>query len=220
MNIYFNGDCSFLLETSNGKRILLDPISFLEKNKNFNPKVNLITISHNHNNINFKSLLPTNIELIHSKKDYNNDFCKIKTFNSFHDNHNGQKRGPNLIYKISSDGFYLCHLGHLGHKLTEDTLTSLKQIDVLFVPVGDYFSISLKDLKETIRIISPKFIIPMDYNINNSKPYLKSLDSFLLSMGQYPYLKLDFLDLNSIHYNGSPTIIILNKNKKKNLENF
>lgn len=217
MNIYFNGDSSFLIETSNGKRILLDPTTLIEENHKINPNINLVTISHNHKIKNINTFLDKNIKILDSTSDFSNDFCTIKPFTSFHDNHNGQKRGSNIIFKINCDGLYICHLGHLGHKLNSNVINSLKNIDILFVPVGSYFTIGLNDLKETIEKINPKYIIPMSYKLDAHSSYLKTLDSFLLKMKNYNYRKLDFLSISTIKNVESPTIIILELNKKKTL---
>lgn len=217
MNIYFNGNSSFLLETRKGRRILLDPIELIELKENINPNINLVTISHNHKGQNLNSYFNDDTEILHTATDFTNDFCSIKAITSFHDNHNGQKRGPNIIFKINCDGYYLCHLGHLGHKLNNSIINSLKEIDILFVPVGAYFTIGLKDLKNLIEEINPKYVIPMNYKTDKYSSYLKGLDSFLLKFKNYNYKKLDYLPLDKQPKYSTPLIIILDINKKKTL---
>ncbi|WP_055071726.1 MBL fold metallo-hydrolase [Clostridium massiliamazoniense] len=217
MNIYFNGNSSFLLETRKGRRILLDPMELIELKENINPNINLVTISHNHKGQNLNSYFYDDTEILYTSTDFTNDFCSIKAITSFHDNHNGQKRGPNIIFKINCDGYYLCHLGHLGHKLNDNIINSLKEIDILFVPVGAYFTIGLKDLKNLIEEINPKYVIPMSYKIDKYSSYLKGLDSFLLKFKNYNYKKLDYLPLDKQPKYSTPLIIILDINKKKTL---
>ncbi len=264
MNIYFNGNSSFLLETHKGRRILLDPMELIELKENINPNINLITISHNHKGESLNSYFNENTKILNTTTDFtndfcsikaitsfhdnhngqkrgpniifkincdgyylchlghlghklNNDFCSIKAITSFHDNHNGQKRGPNIIFKINCDGYYLCHLGHLGHKLNNNIINSLKEIDVLFVPVGAYFTIGLEDLRDIIEEINPKYIIPMSYKTDKCSSYLKGLDSFLLKFKNYNYKKLDYLSLDKQPKYSTSLIIILDINKTKTL---
>ena len=41
-----------------------------------------------------------------------------------------------MIFAVEVDGVHICHLGDLGHLLTEEQVAELGPIDVLLVPVG------------------------------------------------------------------------------------
>src|SRR6184192_1341361 len=56
---------------------------------------------------------------------------------TYHDAKKGAERGKNFIYTVEIDDLRICHLGHLGHGLSEDQLEGIgSKIDVLFVPIG------------------------------------------------------------------------------------
>jgi len=60
---------------------------------------------------------------------------RIKGVRSFHDEHDGCKRGGNIIYLFNMDDIIFCHLGDLGHLLDEDAVKQVGDVDVLFIPV-------------------------------------------------------------------------------------
>lgn len=214
MNIYYITHSSFLIKTQNGKRILTDPFEIDESKSD----VDIITISHNHfdhcNLCNFSD----ETKIFQSNVNYENKFCKITTFESFHDNLNGLKRGGNLIFKIEADGFSLCHLGDLGHKLDDYTISKIGDIDVLFVPVGENFTISLDDLKKTIHKISPKFIIPMHYKTKGIAIALNYLDVFLKKFKSLKKIELDTLSLSSDEITQERNVIAILKAQNKSTE--
>ena len=122
MNIHWLCQASYLIKTSNGKRLLIDPFNDSIGYTPFEGSVDLVTISHDHYDHNFTKLIKNNPTIIKSLGNYNNDFCKITGIKSFHDETNGTKRGDNIIFKYIIDSVTLCHLGDLGHDLNEETL--------------------------------------------------------------------------------------------------
>src|SRR2546428_13657709 len=53
-----------------------------------------------------------------------------------HDAKKGAERGKNFIYTVEIDDLRICHLGHLGHGLSEDQLEGIRsKSDVPFVPI-------------------------------------------------------------------------------------
>ena len=117
MNIYWLGQASYLIKTSNGKRLLIDPFNDSIGYTPFEGSVDLVTISHDHYDHNFTKLIKNNPTIIKSLGNYNNDFCKITGIKSFHDETNGTKRGDNIIFKYIIDSVTLCHLGDLEDEL-------------------------------------------------------------------------------------------------------
>ena len=196
MIINFIGHSSFLLKTSTGKRILTDPYNLDIGYKTFDSEVDLITISHLHFDHSYTDNFSKEVKIIRECIEFENTFCKITGFQSYHDNYKGQKRGDNIIFKIEADDLSICHLGDLGHILDEEMIKRLGNIDVLFVPVGEIYTITLKDLKKTIEMISPKYIIPMHYKTAELSFTLKPIDEFLLIMKEYPKERLETLSLS------------------------
>ena len=89
----------------------------------------------------------------------------IKGIAAFHDEASGSKRGKNSIYTFNLDGVQFCHLGDLGHDLSSETLKEIGNVDVVFVPVGGYFTIGPETATKVCEKLKPKIIIPMHYRI-------------------------------------------------------
>ena len=76
---------------------------------------------------------------------------QIKSVQSFHDDMNGEKRGINNIFHFKMNGINFCHLGDLGHVIDSRTAEQLKPIDILFIPVGNVFTINAASAWKTIK---------------------------------------------------------------------
>jgi len=108
----------------------------------------------------------------------------IKGVESFHDNSSGSKRGKNSLYGFSLDGVRFCHLGDLGHELSSSAVKELGTVDVLFVPVGGFFTIGPEAATKVCDELNPRITIPMHYRMPGLKArlmfgFLHSPDDFL-----------------------------------------
>ena len=106
----------------------------------------------------------------------------IKGVAAFHDDVTGSKRGKNSIYTFNLDGVQFCHLGDLGHELSNAALQDIGQVDVVFVPVGGYFTIGPETATKVCESLKTKMIIPMHYRmpgLSSNFDLLKTVDDFL-----------------------------------------
>jgi L-ascorbate metabolism protein UlaG (beta-lactamase superfamily) len=108
----------------------------------------------------------------------------IKGVAAFHDNATGSKRGKNSLYTFNLDGVQFCHLGDLGHELPSQTVDDLGKVDVLFVPVGGFFTIGPETATKVCDQLKPKIIVPMHYRMPGLRArvmfgFLKTVDDFL-----------------------------------------
>ncbi|HSQ58028.1 MAG TPA: MBL fold metallo-hydrolase, partial [Gemmata sp.] len=91
---------------------------------------------------------------------------KIRNIGTFHDPVNGMQRGKNSIWIVEADGLTFCHLGDLGHDLTEAQVKAIGKVDVLMIPVGGIYTINGDQAKEVVKQIKPRlFILPMHYGV-------------------------------------------------------
>lgn len=88
---------------------------------------------------------------------------KITKIESWHDEHEGAQRGKNTIHVIEADGYRIAHLGDLGCELGEEQKEQLKNLDLLLIPVGGFFTIDARKAAALIRELEPKTVIPMHY---------------------------------------------------------
>ena len=100
-----------------------------------------------------------------------------------HDADGGKIRGKNTVYLMEVDGIAVCHLGDLGHVLTEEQVEEIDDVDVLLLPVGGVSTIDAPVATEVIRRLEPGVVIPMHYKTPELKRELEPVDKFLKEMG-------------------------------------
>ncbi|MFW2489393.1 Zn-dependent hydrolase [Clostridium chromiireducens] len=198
MQITWYGHSCFLIKTSMGKRILIDPFdSSLGYDNNF-PKCDLITISNNHFDSSYINDLNLKTKVINETGEFDINFIKVEGINSFHDKYNGLKRGPNIIYIFNDNKYSLCHLGDLGHIPCVSILEKLKNIDILFIPIGGHFTLNGHEAAKLCKLISPKYIIPMHYKTNKTSLYLDDPKNFIISMKNIKKVHSNILDTTEL----------------------
>lgn len=159
----------FLIE-NNKESLLIDPYDSSIGYAPIRKSVNYLLISHNHYDHNCTD----NIEV----KDNIGSF-KIEKVNSYHDEQQGSKRGKNIIHIIDTENTRICHLGDLGHILTNEQLPSMQGIDVLLIPVGANYTIDYKKAIEIIKQLNPMTVIPMHYKTGKINLDIDTVDKFI-----------------------------------------
>jgi L-ascorbate metabolism protein UlaG (beta-lactamase superfamily) len=102
---------------------------------------------------------------------------------AFHDGVQGKSKGKNNVYLFEVDGVTICHVGDIGHLLTDAQLEEIGHIDILMVPVGGISTINANMAAQMVRKIEPKIVIPMHYKTPQTKRDLEPVDNFLKEMG-------------------------------------
>ena len=156
MKITWIGHACFKIE-SDGFAHILDPYEdgYVPGLKPLRESANMVLCSHEHGDHNAKDL----IEITERKS---SPFT-ITTINTFHDEVQGAKRGPDTIHIIDDGSFRIAHLGDLGCELEEDQIEQLKNLDVCMIPVGGYYTIDGKQAAQLVHQIQPRVVLPMHY---------------------------------------------------------
>ena len=203
MIIRWLGESCFLIQVSNGRRVLLDPLNLtINKISSLNPSI--ITLSHNYLNID-KSSIPIlkNCNTVNTLGVYKFYDILVTGYQGYHDNLYGIKRGENIIYSTEIEGIKLCHLGHIGHNLSIDLISTLSDIDILFIPIGGHFTINSPQALDIIDIIKPKYIIPMYYRNSNCTKFLDSPKDFFINSKKITIIDKDCIDTNTLDSSSS-----------------
>jgi L-ascorbate metabolism protein UlaG (beta-lactamase superfamily) len=87
------------------------------------------------------------------------------------------------------DDIKLCHLGDLGHILSQSQLEEIGTVDVLFVPVGGSFTINATEAGQVCDQLNPRLIIPMHFRTPKCAYPIASVADFL--KGKKNVRKLD-----------------------------
>jgi L-ascorbate metabolism protein UlaG (beta-lactamase superfamily) len=177
------GQACFLIETSQGTRIITDPVEMGAYRVPKDVQPDIVTVSHehsDHNKVNAVSGTPKVLRgLTSGGKDFASIEEKIKdvkvfTVPSYHDANQGRQRGKNAIFVFEFDGIKVVHLGDLGHVLSDDQVQQIGPVDVVMIPVGGTYTIFGKEADEVISQLKPKMIIfPMHFKTDaaNFLPY-------------------------------------------------
>ncbi len=186
MNITWLGHSSFLVKGKNAT-LVTDPFDSGSTGLKF-PKVeaDIVTISHDHADHNAPRNVGGNPKIITNPGEYEIKEVSIFGVPTFHDNQKGKERGKNTVFTIHMDDIRLCHLGDLGHKLSEETLGEIGTVDILFVPVGGVYTLDASTASDVVSNIDPKIVVPMHYKVANLSYDLADVEDFVKETGLEP----------------------------------
>ena len=179
MDITWYGHSCFRLNERNLGSVVCDPYDY--EKIGYEPlklKADIVTVSTQKPGHNYTAGIKTNAFVIDSPGEYEiNDI-----FVTGHAvNRKGEPRSS--LYVIEFNGVFVAHLGCINRPPTESEVESLGDVDVLLVPVGGGSSLNAEQAAETIRMIQPRFAIPMHYAVARTIPELDPLSKFLKVMG-------------------------------------
>ena len=69
----------------------------------------------------------------------------------------------NTIYTIRVEGLVISHLGALNRKLPAAQMDTLRQTQILIVPISGDGSLNKSDLQEIVSAIQPRILIPVQH---------------------------------------------------------
>lgn len=214
MKITWFGHSCFLIENSMGTKILTDPFDTTVGYKLYTDTADIVTVSHQHFDHNYTKDIKGNPLIIDTCGTFTKNNISIKGISSYHDTTHGSQRGENIIFVIKIDNFTICHLGDLGHKLTEEDISCIGHIDILLIPVGGIYTIDGIVAASICTEINPSIIIPMHFKTPLLSFDLDSVNKFLNNMGNVETLSTYTLTLDSpIHKNCMVKILSAPSNK-------
>ena len=210
MKIRWLGHSCFLITNERGINILIDPFDETLGYRMTKEKINIITISHEHYDHN--NTMGIKGKPVVLKGPVSRDTHKIvfKGISSYHDSVYGKYRGENTIFLIKTDKLTLCHLGDLGHLLYNEQLEQINHVDILFIPVGGYFTINHIQAEQVINQIKAKIVIPMHYKTEAIKWSIDPLSVFLNEKQNIKMIGEKFFEVSSSTLPEKTTIYVLN----------
>ena len=191
MKLRYFSHSAFEITTNKNKLILIDP--FLDDNptstvKSNDVKADYIILTHAHGDHigdSFKIAKRCNSTLICTYELAN--YCKSKGFNA-HDmsiggGHNfefgrvkftiafhgsqtpeGTYGGQPAGVILTIDNVTIYHTGDTGLFYDMKLIGELNKIDYLLLPIGDNYTMGIKDAVKAVELVNPKNVIPMHYN--------------------------------------------------------
>ena len=187
MKLRWFGQSCFLLTSQAGTRVLMDPYAKWFGYKLPVVEAAVVTTSHSHFDHNYIQAVKGNFQHIHLPGAFTHKDIEIAGTLTYHDKFQGARRGSNIIYTFSVDGIRICHCGDLGHLLAPDQISAIGKVDVLLLPVGGAFAISVAEAVDVRRQLAPIITIPMHYRtraLGLGGLFFAGVDRFLSAAGE------------------------------------
>ena len=181
MNIKYLGHAAFVITSDTGIRIITDPydtgpdLTYGE----ITESADIVTVSHGHFDHSNVAAVRGNPEVVRRAGRSTAKGIEFKGIATYHDEAKGRLRGNNTIFCFEVDGIKVCHLGDLGHLLDDKQVAEIGSVDIVFIPVGGYYTIDAKAATEVCNQLKPKVIIPMHYRTEKGIPNIVGVDGFL-----------------------------------------
>ena len=185
MLLQWNGHSEFLLESADGFRVLTDPFDDHVGYPMREVRADAVTVSHGHGDHSYTAKVKGKPAILSEAGETRlTPQVKVSAVNAFHDDARGTKRGMTLLTVIEMDGLRIAHLGDIGTPLDANQQAFLRDIDILLIPVGGFYTIDATQAADIVRAIQPKVTVPMHYktSYNNGWP-ISDVDPFWTALG-------------------------------------
>lgn len=163
MKLKWYGHSCFGMTFSNGTTLITDPFDETVGYPLCTARADAVLSSHDHfdhNHIQSVSGAPL---LINTPGAHEAGGVRITGIHSFHDPEQGKLRGENVMFVAEGDGLRIAHLGDLGHMLDAAQLDAIRNVDVLLIPIGGFFTIDTAQAVEIISQAKPRIAIAMHF---------------------------------------------------------
>jgi L-ascorbate metabolism protein UlaG (beta-lactamase superfamily) len=185
MTIRWFGQSFFQIEDSGGRKFAFDPHGIPAFGRPM-VRADFVIVSHTHDDHSLIEMIDTGkkdakisendvyrgvVETKTGKQewktiDQKRGNIRIRNVATYHDTQNGLQRGKNSVFIVDVDGLTICHLGDIGHELTDTQLKAIGKVDVLMIPIGGIYTINGEQAQAVVKQIKPRlFVLPMHYGV-------------------------------------------------------
>ncbi len=212
MTIKLLGHACFLISSSSGVRIMTDPYEpgGFGGQIGYGPitdEADVVLVSHEHGDHNYVQGVPGNPIVVRGSQEAAG--IQFNAVSTYHDDTSGSQRGSNAIFTFEVDGIGVCHLGDLGHPLTQAQVDSIGPVDVLLVPVGGTFTIDAAGADQVIAQLQPAVVIPMHYKTAKVGLPIAAVDDFLADKDNVEKMDTSSVELSADEIAAEQQIIVL-----------
>lgn len=181
MKVRWLGHACFMITSDAGVRIIIDPYKKEGglKYGEISEAADIVLVSHDHFDHSNAAAVRGNPRVIKGTGTTEVNGLKVRGIATFHDEAGGSKRGTNTAFVFEVDGIKVCHLGDLGHALTDKDASDIGKVDVLLVPVGGFFTIDASVAGDVTAKLAPRVVIPMHFKTDKVDFPIASVDDFL-----------------------------------------
>jgi L-ascorbate metabolism protein UlaG (beta-lactamase superfamily) len=182
MKIKWLGHATFLITSDDGIRIITDPYKagMGMQYGDITESAEIVSVSHGHGDHNNVAAVQGNPEVVDEVGSVEKKGIKIKGILTHHDDAGGSKRGNNIVFCFNIDNMNVCHLGDLGHPLSDKQAADIGEVDIVMVPVGGNFTIDAGVATDVINMLKARVVLPMHYQNDRCPGFpVAGVDDFL-----------------------------------------
>ena len=146
MKIKWLGHASFMINSDSGAEIITDPyltggnLGYGE----IRESAVVVIVSNDHSDHNNAAVVQGNPKVVSEVITTYVKGIKLKGIPCYHDDVQGKQRGKNIIFSFKVDGIRACHLGELGHPLSDREVAELGKVDILLIPREVFIPLTLR----------------------------------------------------------------------------
>lgn len=211
MKLRWLGHAAFLISASDGTSVITDPYTVGGGivYKEISEAADMVTVSHEHGDHNNIEAVKGQPEVIKGPGSRQVKGIQVSGIATYHDEQKGAQRGQNTVFCFTVDDMKLCHLGDLGHQLTDAQVKEIGQVDVLLLPVGGFYTVDASRAAEIADKIKPRVVVPMHFKTPGCTYPVAGVEDFLKGRQQVRRLDSSEVELASSKLlQGTETIVL------------
>jgi len=245
MKIKWLGHASVLIVSDSGLRIITDPFrpgkyitpDGVLLHLPINERADIVAVSHDHVDHDRIGEVQGSPEVVRGdeikgKGPVNVKGIEFRSVPTYHDDSEGKILGENSVLCFEVDGMKICHNGDLGHKLTNEQLDHIGNVDVLLHCIGQCKPIGERQTRideegQTIRLpfakyiidcevatqvyeqLTPRVTIPIHYSNERCSFKISGVESFLLQKKNVKRLDTSEVELKQGELPAENEIIVI-----------
>ncbi|MFQ5863401.1 MAG: MBL fold metallo-hydrolase [Candidatus Brocadiales bacterium] len=218
VTIKWFGHSCFLIESSQGTKVLTDPLG---EETGYNvPDVmpDIITISHEHFDHNYVRPYKDLPIVLRGEDSHGRDWqmveetikdVSIYNVGTYHDDLRGKRDGKNSAFVFIVDRLRIVHLGDLGHLLSEEQIEAIGTPDILFIPTGGVSTIDYEEAAAVVGQLKPRITIPMHFKTAACKFTLFRANRFIRGKNNTQIISGNTLVVSKDTLPNKPKIVVL-----------
>jgi L-ascorbate metabolism protein UlaG (beta-lactamase superfamily) len=181
MKVKWLGHACFLITSRSGLRVITDPYA-VGGGISYSPikeTADVVAVSHDHGDHNNVSAIQGKPEVVKGSGTKIARGIRFTGVATSHDASQGRERGRNTVFCFTIDDLKLCHLGDLGHVLSSGQVSEIGAVDIVFVPVGGFFTIDASVASQVCDQLKPKVAIPMHFKTPKCAYPIAGVEDFI-----------------------------------------
>lgn len=183
MRLEWIGHACFKLTASDGTVAVTDPYDESVGIEMIPLEADLVTMSHEHHDHNETCMIVGTPRIARGTQAASVGGVTSCAVASWHDDAQGEKRGPNAIRIFAIDGLKVVHMGDQGCMPDEDVLAAIADADVMMIPAGGTYTVGAQGARAILSRAKPRCVIPMHVRTKRCLYPIAPVAPFLEAMG-------------------------------------